>query len=419
MYPRHITSDILRSLADTPVVFLAGPRQVGKSTLAQSLARGPFPASYLTLDDLSVLYAARADPTGFVQGLKQAAVLDEVQRAGDLLLAIKASVDRDRRPGRFLLTGSANVLTLPRVADALVGRMAVHHLWPLSQGELAGVREDFIAAAFADSIAMTFAAPPDRAELARRVVFGGYPEIQGRSRVERRGAWFDSYLSTLLQRDAREQSAVADLSQLPRLLTLLASRLGGTVAVSDLSRTLGIPHSTLTRYLGLLEALFLIHRVPAWSTNTSSRLAKAPKLYLTDTGLAAQLLGLSIESLTVQPDRLGPLFEAFVVGEILKQIGWSQIQPRLYQFRTQAGQEVDLVLEAPGGRCVGIEIKLAATITGRDLNGLRSLAEIAGPRFHRGIVLYTGQTMVPFAENLHAVPVSALWQPALIGFREP
>jgi predicted AAA+ superfamily ATPase len=192
-------------------------------------------------------------------------------------------------------------------------------------------------------------------------------------------------------------------------LTLLAARLGGPVAVSDLSRTLGIPHSTLTRHLGLLEALFLLVRLPAWSSNLGTRLAKAPKWYLTDTGLAAHLLGASAEALIAAAGRAEPLFEALIVNELIRQAGWSRLRVRFHQLRTYSGREVDLVLEMPGGRCVGIEVKLSATVTGRDIAGLRTLAETAGPAFHRGIVLYTGQHVVPFAHNLHALPVSALW----------
>ena len=409
MLPRNLTPSILASLADTPVVFLAGPRQVGKSTLVQALAQREYPATYFALDDLATLGAARADPVGFVAGLTGPTVLDEVQRAGDLLLAIKATIDRDRRPGRFLLTGSANVLALPRVADALVGRMAIHTLWPLSQGELTGHVEDFVGAVFSERLPTVVEAPPRRDDLAQRVALGGYPEVRQRGSAERRGDWFADYLTTLLERDFRDVAAVVDVTQVLRLLTLVAARLGGPVAVSDLARTLAMPHSTVSRFLSLLEALFLIHRLPAWSSNRGVRLAKAPKLYLTDTGLATHLVGQSAEALAAAPDRLGPLLETFVVNELLRQAGWSRPRVRLYQYRTYGGQEVDIVLEAPGGRCVGVEVKLAATVTARDVAGLRGLAEAAGEVFHRGIVLYTGEQVVPFAANIHALPLSALW----------
>lgn len=412
MLTRNLAVPILESLSDTPVVFLAGPRQVGKSTLAQHLTRSGFPARYLTLDDLAILGAARSDPVGFVEGLEGPTVIDEVQRAGELLLAIKASVDRDRRPGRFLLTGSANVLALPRVADALVGRMALHSLWPLSQGEMEGVREDFIAAVFSDRVPSPLLPPPGRNALAQRLIRGGYPEALARDAAARRGAWFDDYLTTLFHRDLRDLSALADLTHLPRLLMLLGARMGSTVALSDLSRTLAIPYATLTRHLGLLEALFLVQRLPAWSSNLNKRLAKAPKLYLTDTGLAAHLMGLTADQIVASAHHAGPLFEAFVVNELVRQVGWSRVRVRLHHFRTATNEEVDLVLEAPGGRCVGIEIKLAATIDSRDLTGLRTLADAAGSSFHRGVVLYTGQSVIPFAANIHAVPVSTVWQPA-------
>lgn len=409
MKERNITLALLEALADTPVVFVAGARQTGKSTLARHLADHDHPARYVTLDDLTVLAAAQRDPEGFLDGLVGNVVLDEVQRAPNLLVAVKARVDRDRRPGAFLLTGSANVLALPRVADTLVGRMQILTLWPFSQGEIEGSRDRFVDAVFRDE-------PPsagpsiERAELCRRIVDGGYPEIQERPRPDRRRAWFQSYVTTLLQRDVRDLAAIEGVAQLPQLLAILAARIGSRVNFSDISRTAGLPQTTLKRYLRLLESLYLVHEIPPWSTNVDARLVKSPKHYLADTGLAADLLGVDADGLASDAHRLGPLLEAFVVNELTKQLGWSETAARLYHFQTHAGLEVDIVIEDRRGRCVAVEVKAARSLGGRASTGIERFADIAGGRFHRGVVLYTGPEVVPLGARRHAVPVSALWR---------
>jgi uncharacterized protein len=409
MLARNLTPSILAALGDTPVVFVAGARQSGKTTLVRELAGGVHPARYLTLDDLAVLAAARRDPEGFLAGLVGPVVLDEVQRVPELLLAIKAEVDRRRVPGRFLLTGSANFLALPKVADSLVGRMEVCTLWPFSQGELAGYREVFLDRMFSDRISEVAVPATSRTELVRRILCGGFPEIQGRVRAERRAAWFRAYLTTLVQRDVRDLAAIEGLAQLPQLLALVAARTGSTTNLADLSRTAALPQTTLKRYLALIEALFLVHRVPAWSTNLTSRQVKAPKLYLVDSGLAAHLLGLDEVRLEADTGLFGGLLESFVVGELSRQVTWSPLHPRLHHFRTHEGREVDMVLEDVHGRLLGIEVKATASPTARDVAGLKALAELAGDRFVRGILLYTGRESVPLARNIHAMPVSTLW----------
>jgi len=409
MIPRNIQDSVVEALADTPVVFLAGARQTGKSTLALEMAKGPHPARYVTLDDASLLGAAVRDPQGFVAGLEGPVILDEVQRAPQLLLAIKAAVDRDRQPGRFLLTGSADVLALPRVADTLAGRMEVVTLWPFSQGEMTTSRDGFVDAVFTErSIG-----PPDhdmpRDELIRRIVVGGFPQAVARGSSRRRDAWFRSYVDTALRREIRDLANIEGLAQLPQLLALVAARSGSLVSYADLSRSAQIPQTTLKRYLALLEATYLAHRVPAWSGNLTARLVKAQKIFLNDSGLACFMLGFGEEHLARYPNALGGLLEGFVAGELARQIGWSRTRPRLFHFRTHAGREVDLVLEDRSGNCVGIEVKAGATVGSGDLAGLRAFAEQIGSRFRRGIVLYTGRETVPFAANLHALPISALW----------
>ena len=289
MFPRHATLRLQEALADTPVVYLQGARQTGKSTLAKSLAERRS-ASYVTLDTAAVYAAADDDPDGFVAGLPLPVVIDEAQRVPALATAIKAAVDADRTPGQFLLTGSAGVMSLPTLADSLAGRMELHTLWPLSQGETEGTRETFVDRLFASKLATPTAASATENDVIDRICAGGYPEARARQPGRRRNAWFDAYIDAILQRDVRELAQVDRLLDMPRLLALLASRTGQLVNQADLSRTLGLPQTTLKRYLALLETTFLVQRLPAWFTNLGKRLAKTPKLMLVDTGLLAHLL---------------------------------------------------------------------------------------------------------------------------------
>ncbi len=414
MYRRNIAANLRAALADTPVVLLVGARQTGKTTLVRDQGLTPDKAPYATLDDLDVLAAAVSDPAGFLAGLGAAGepvILDEVQRAPGLFQVIKASVDRDRRPGRFLLTGSANVLLLPRLSDSLAGRMERLTLWPLSQAEIEGVEESFVDTLFASTSPLTaFASLPavSREDVIERVVRGGYPEPMART-AARRQNWFESYIATILQRDVRDLANIEGLTQMPRLLSILAARTASLLNTADISRTANIPYSSLTRYLALLETTYLTCTVPAWSGSLTTRLLKSPKIVLSDTGLAAHLLGLSSERLLQQPAHLGGLLENFVVMEVLKDIGWSETRPRLYHWHTEKREEVDLLLEKRDGSLVGIEVKASATVGAGDFKGLRALQTLTGDRFLRGLVLYTGDRVVPFGERLFAVPLAALW----------
>jgi predicted AAA+ superfamily ATPase len=410
MIHRHITSALQAALADTPIVLLIGARQTGKSTLVQEIASSTHPARYLTFDDAGVLSAARTDPFGFLAHTNEAVVLDEVQRVPALFLALKAAVDRDRRPGRFLLTGSANVLLLPRLADSLVGRMEILTLWPLSQGEIEGRVEGFIDALFAGVLSPLKTPAEPWIALLDRLFIGGYPEVLTRSTAERRSAWFNSYITTLLQRDVRDLAQIEGLTSVPRLLELLAARASALLNASELSRSLTMPQTTLKRYLALLETTFLVSPLPAWSSNLGKRLVKAPKMMLSDSGLLTSLSSLQKERVLTDRGLVGPVLENFVVMELCKQIFWSRTRPQLFHFRTQAGQEVDCVLEDRTGRLVGIEVKASATVSAHDFKGLRVLAETVGSRFHRGVVLYTGTEPLPFGPQFYALPISALWQ---------
>lgn len=409
MYQRNISSQIEAALADSPVVLLHGARQTGKSTLIQHLARKEHPARYLTLDDAAVLAATEADPAGFLAGLDGPVALDEVQRAPGLFVAIKAEVDRHRRPGRFMLTGSANVLMVPRLSESLAGRMEILSLWPLSQGEIEGRQEGFVDAMFADAIpkAKHALGTPD---LSSRMLAGGYPEVLTRQSPDRRRAWFGSYISAILQRDVRDLANIEGLTAMPRLLALLAARIGSLLNHSELARALAMPQSTLKRYMALLEATFMVQLLPPWSSNRGKRLVKSPKLYLIDTGLAASLLGVDRPSAGQDATFMGPLIENFVVMELRKQITWSRVQPQMFHFRTLAGQEVDIVLEDASGQIVGVEVKASRTLGDGDFKGLRTLAEQAGKSFRRGVVLYEGIEAVSFGRNMIAMPLSFLWR---------
>jgi predicted AAA+ superfamily ATPase len=409
MIKRNITPSLLDALSDTPVLLLNGARQTGKSTLVKTISEREHPARYITLDDATVLAAVMHDPAGFLSGLSGPVVIDEVQRAPALFPAIKAEVDRDRRPGRFLLTGSANVLLLPRLSESLAGRMEILHLWPFSQGEIEGIRETFIDALFAARFHASATPKESPAALHARILKGCYPEAVSRAKDDRRGAWFESYITTILQRDIRDLAHIEGLTNLPRLLALIASRTPALLNFSELSRTLAVPQSTLKRYMTLLEATFLIQHLPAWSRNLGKRLVKTSKLVLNDTGFMSHLLGVNKERLA-ERKFVGPLLENFVIMELIKQITWSVVKPTIFHFRTQTGQEVDIVLEDRSGKLVGIEVKASSTVTAQDFKGLHALAEIAGKRFYRGIVLYTGAEDVSFGENLFALPVGTLWK---------
>jgi len=406
---RRLSDILLRALARSPVVLVNGPRQSGKTTLVLSL-REDKPRRYITLDEAHTVAAAKADPAGFIAALDGAVVLDEVQHAPELFPAIKVAVDRRREPGRFLLTGSANVLLLPRLAESLAGRMQILTLWPLSEAEIEGLKEGFIDAVFGDAAIKHFEVPESRDDLIQRALRGGYPEIVEWHAEEDRWDWFSSYVTTLLQRDVRDLAHVESLTALPHLLSLLAVRSGSLVNFAELSRSAAIAQSTIKRYVTLFQATFLVDTVPAWSANLSKRLIKAPRLLVTDTGLMSYLARVTRARIDHEPALAGWLLESFVANELRKQAAWSEGRPDLFHFRAVTGQEVDIILENRAGRLVGIEIKASTRIGTDDFRGLNTLQAVARKRFHRGVVLYAGRQALPFGHGLHALPISALWR---------
>lgn len=410
MYPRALASNLSAALEDTPVVFLAGARQTGKSTLVQAhLGSEAGEVVFRTFDDLGTLGAAKADPEGFIASLGERAVLDEIQRAPELLLPMKASVDRHRLPGRFVMTGSANVLTLPKVSESLAGRMEILTLWPLAQSELEGVTSGFVDACFHGDPQRLKVAKLDRRDLLARVLAGGYPEVVARKNHQARMRWFEAYLATLIQRDLRDLSAIEGMAALPRLLQSVAHRVGSPLNLADLGRTLGLNQMTLKRYVTLFENLYLVKQLPPWFENLGKRLAKTPKLYFNDAGLLGYLLDLEPGAIDRHPTPFGPLVENFVVMELTKMVAWSRVRPSLYHMRTSAGLEVDLVMENRGRELVGVEVKAAMTLSDSDFKGLRALQEAVGGRMRSGVVLYGGREVLPFGKGLWAMPIQALW----------
>ncbi len=397
------------ALAAAPVVLLQGPRQCGKSTIARMLVEEGRLDRYLTLDDIEPLEAAKRTPDDFVAGIADRVVIDEIQRAPELLRAIKARVDRDRTPGRFLLTASANVLLLPRLSETLAGRMRIVDLWPFAQTEIQSVSSGFISACFSDEPMSPAIMPESRAALMQHILGGGYPPALATSTPAQRADWFASHARTLATRTVPDIVRIEGLLELPRLMRMLATRTGTLLNAADIARGVGLPQTTLKRYLAVLQAAFVLQLVPAWTAESGRRLIRTPKLLFTDTGFASSLMQLDADRLEIEPALTGQLVETFAAMELVKLATWSHPRVALHHFRSAAGHEVDLVLEGPAGRLVGVEVKSAIRGSGDDARGLRALAESSGSRFHRGVVLYAGDEVRPLGKNMDLVPMSALW----------
>jgi predicted AAA+ superfamily ATPase len=408
LIPRHAQALVSEALADTRVILVNGARQAGKSTLTR-LATSDIPGTIVRLlDDPATLRAAQDEPTGFVEhdGLM---VIDEIQLVPELLRPIKVKVDLDPTPGRFLLTGSSRVLALRTLPDALPGRMEIIELWPFSQGEMSGGPDQFIDAAFHHGPQVDHSSGWRRKEYLERVVIGGFPEAVRRT-PRRRAAFFDSYLTTLIERDVLEVSNIERRGDLLKLLALLAGRAGQLLIPGTLAGQSGIPRTTLVRYLELLASVFLIKTIPAWASNLTQRAVGTPKLAFVDTGVACHLIGQDAVRLGEPGGAAGPMMENFVVMELARQLTWSEERGTLYHYRTKDGSEVDAVIETPDGRVIGVEVKAGATVRTEDLRGLRGLANALGERFVAGYVLYTGQQTLPFGDKIRAVPLDALWR---------
>lgn len=406
VYPRHAETRVRLALRDTRVVAIIGPRQSGKTTLARRFERQG--RSYVTLDDPATLAAARSDPVAFIRNLDRV-IIDEVQRAPSVLLAIKRTVDEDRRPGRFLLTGSADLSTIATVRESLAGRIETIPLLPLSRSELLRrKRIQFITSLFRGEVPQPAeAVSPDR--LVQLVASGGYPEALARRTERRRQDWYRAYIESIVERDVPEIASLARPNQIPRLLQFAAQLAGSLVNLSEIGRSVALDHKTTDSYLRVLEQLFLVYRLQPWSRNELSRIVKTPKLHFLDSGLLTTLRGYNVARLRTEHQLLGPLLEGFIFSELLKLSSVSEERVSLFHFRDRDQNEVDFVLENAQGQIVGIEVKAAASVTRRDFSGLDRLASLAGKRFVQGIVLHDGERPLSFGDNLRAVPFASVW----------
>jgi uncharacterized protein len=405
---RNIRPTVVEALTEARAVCLLGARQSGKSTLARAIAEDEHPAEYLTLDNDSTRRAALEDPTGFIAGVSGSAVIDEVQRAPDLMLAIKERLDRSNERGQFLLAGSANILTLPTIADALPGRVDYVRMWPFSQGELSGRRESFIDRLLIGEPPRVEDAEVGREAYAARIVAGGFPDAQDRG-ARGRARFFTSYVSTILGRDLPDIANVRDATGVERLLRIVAARSAGLLSLRGIARELGVDHKTVAAQTRILEELFLVWRLQPWHVNLGSRQVKTPKIYMTDTGLLTHLTNIDAKGIAQSATLAGSIVETFVAMELARQCDWADSPASLFHYRDQQQREVDVVLELGSGEVAGVEIKTTAGVRAKDFAGLRYLRDKLGARFRAGVVLYSGRQTLNFGDRLTAVPLCGLW----------
>lgn len=406
-YPRLLQAQVEKALDDTPVVLIHGPRQCGKTTLAQRIGkkRG---YTYLSFDDVNLIAAARADPVGFVDRFPEKVILDEVQHVPELFSSIKLDVDRNRRAGRFLLTGSANVLLLPKLADSLTGRMEILNLRPLARCEIEDTGGGLLSRLLRNEFDLRCVGKLG-GELATYVVAGGFPEPLKRSSARRKVQWYQNYVDTLVQKDIRDLARISSLDAVSRILQFAAAQSAQLLNMSNIAAPFHLSRQTVSSYFTLLQRIFLVDILPAWHGNRGKRLVKTPKVHMTDTGLAAALLGVTADQLESDRGLLGHLLESFVYNELRRQASWSEIDLRFYHFRDRDQYEVDIVIEPSGSGIFGVEVKSAATVMEKDFRGLKRLRTAAGNTWQAGIVFYDGEMILPFGAQMYAVPISALW----------
>lgn len=408
---RKLAGKVLFSLRQSPVVFLNGPRQSGKTTLVRELARNDYPAEYVSFDNVTHMEAAYASPESFLGRRRGPVIIDEVHMVPDLFRALKIVVDetrlgdRMRSNGMFLLTGSANIMVLPKLSDSLVGRMSIKTLYPFSVCEVFSTESDFLERLFSADFADVGNGPT----LNEAIESATFPEISGKPARER-GEWFDGYLTTILQRDVRAIAELEKIGILPRLLRVLAARAGKLMNDAEIARDVGLNPVTSKSYRGILQAMFLSFDVGPWYRNVGKRLVKSSKGYIVDTLLLCHLLDRSLESPGRWSDFYGHAVENFVASELRKLLSFSGMRADLFHFRTADGKEVDFVLERPDGSVAGIEVKASKRVVSADFKGMEALRGLARDDFVCGIVLYSGKDVVPFGERFLAVPFPALWQ---------
>ncbi len=414
--PRKLVDNILFSLKHNPVVFVNGPRQAGKSTLVKKLLQDDFPAEYVSFDNITQMSAASESPHSFLSSKKSPLIIDEVQLVPEIFRALKMVVDdirledKESSNGRFLLTGSANIMALPGLSDSLVGRMSVKTLYPFAGFEVMGGSGLFVEKIFDDDFASLKAGKTDKVDINEVIAKATFPEVSGKH-YKVRSEWFEDYLTTILQRDVRSLAEIEKISALPALLRIMASRAGGLLNYADMARDAGLNQVTAKNYINVLKALFLFFDVLPWYKNIGKRLVKSPKGYMTDSLLLCHLLGLRLEEiLEKKPMLYGHVIENFVATELTKLLAYGDTRAKLHHFRTSDDKEVDFVLEGADGSIIAIEVKSSDMVEGKDFRQIKLLESLSPKDFLRGIVLYRGDDIVPFGENLYAVPLSALWQ---------
>ena len=404
---RHVHELLVEALEATRVVVLLGARQTGKSTLSHEIVDRDVPADAVSLDDRALRDAAAADPAGFLAGFPDRVLIDEIQRVPDLLFAIKDAVDRDPSPGRFLLTGSANILTAPKIQEALTGRAEYITLWPFSQAEICGSDGAFVDQLFEGRPPWVKNAPVGREAFVDLVARGGYPEARGRDGLRRR-RWYASYIRSIVERDLRDIADAHKLEHVPRLLRLIASQAANLFTPTAMSNKLQLDNDTIKTYTLLLETVFIVKRVQAWTPNIGNREVHKEKLYIVDSGLLAYLLGADEQRIATDPQVTGKILENFVAMEIARLREHAKIEANQYHYRRER-DEIDVVLETTSGSIAGIEVKAAATIQTADYRALAKLRDARGERFTAGIVMYTGSSTIPLTDRIWGVPLSGLW----------
>lgn len=409
MYTRLLAKKIETALSDTPVVYIAGARQSGKSTLIKSMLSNT-ERPYISLDDFNHRTNAEADPLGFIEALPLKCSIDEIQRVAALMLPIKQSVDENRLPGRFLLTGSANILSIPKVADSLAGRMEIFHLNPLAYQEKTNRVTTWVSRLFKEKLQDIFQkaseGAPSKDILVNFIHSGGFPEVQKKHTTNRHNAWFQSYIQTIIERDVRDIVHIEEVGRLKRILSFLATRSGTLLNVSDISRLSNVPNATTSLYMTVLETLFLVSRVPAWYSNRGKRLVKTPKIFFNDTGLLCHLLALQTTEDMLLSVEWGRILETFVYTELIKQISFQDRLIGLFHYRSVNQEEVDFVLENGPNQIFGIEVKAARSVSPQDFKGLHSLQHNHGEGFKGGIVLHMGENPTFIGQNMAAIPLS-------------
>lgn len=415
-FERRLQPVVAGLLADEPVVAVHGARTVGKSTLVRALA-GAADRTVVDLDDPETRDAVEANPSTFA-GAASPVFIDEYQHAPVILDAIKAELNRDLRPGRFILTGSTRYSSLPAAAQSLTGRLHVVTLWPLSQGELGGVEERFVEVLLTDPGALV---TPDtsngsRGDYVNRVLRGGFPLAATRAAGRSRDRWFDSYLNLVVERDVIELSSIRQREKMPLLVARLGSQSAQVLNVARVAADIGIESTTAEHYIRLLEAAFVIFRLPAWGTTLRARASSKPKVHFVDSGVAGRMLRVNEARLAAaQPQamtELGHLLETFCVGELLKQASWMDSPVQAGHWRTHDGDEVDLVLERDDGFVAAVEVKVGERVAREDFRGLRKLRDALGERFLGGVVLHLGRHAYTQDDRLHAIPADRLWSVA-------